>query len=523
MLDNKNNKFKNSWLGYDLPFDEIEKNPEVFALRQNGFEKRTKFQEHHTTAVFFEKVDLDILTKIISETEKKDQCNFCKEVFKITGTGILKHNTGKYAYFSIQETEENKALVLKNILKKNNLYNSKNSENLHISIGGPDPFCVKKPKQKDLEEPFYIKGALVFVGYDGKNFRKFSWNSRLKIFEEIQVKKANRDTKKINNIILPNKPHLDPIAAYYLLIRFGSEEFPGIKDAKVSFWESSHDPSQETMNQWEKEGSVLIDFGGGIFDHHMDNSFSSLLVAKFLGIENNPELKAILEYLREDDNFGLHNKFGDLAHIIKMMYKQNIDIQKIFDFAFSALNTMIYFDDKSKKEFEEKGKIHKIKRGKSKIKVAIIESDNQNISRYALQNERIGVVVQKRSSGHIMIFTNNIYNIDLRDIVGAIRKKELEILGKTNIDIKTLKREGKHPEIQHWYYHKSLNALLNGSDALADTPPTKMPLDEIIKIVLFSISTEFPDFCKNKECVFEKCPNFEHSFYKCYKKRNSVS
>ncbi|MEA2097545.1 MAG: hypothetical protein U9P70_00480 [Patescibacteria group bacterium] len=329
------------------------------------------------------------------------------------------------------------------------------------------------------------------------------------------------NTRQINNIILPNKPHLDPIAAYYLLVRFGSEKFPGIRNAQISFWESSHDPSQEIMKQWEKEGSVLIDFGGGVFDHHLDDSFSSLLVAKFLGIEEKPELKAILEYLHEDDNFGLHNKFGDLAHIVKMMHRQNIDIQKIFIFVSSALDVMIYFDNRSKKEFEEKSKIHKIKRGKNKIKVAVIESDNQNISRYALQNERIGIVIQKRSSGHIMIFTNNMYKIDLRDVIGAIRKKELEILGKTDFDIKTLKKEGKHSEVQHWYYHKALNAILNGSDALIDTPPTTIPLGEIVKIVLFSISTEFPDFCK--ECIFDKCPYFEYSFYKCYKKRNSTS
>ena len=328
----------------------------------------------------------------------------------------------------------------------------------------------------------------------------------------------NKPVKKVNNIIMPNKPHLDPIAAYYLLVRFGKEKFPGIENAKISFWESSYDPPQEILDKWETENSLLIDLGGGIFDHHQDGSFSSLLVAEFLEIENNPELKAILEYLREDDNFGLHNKFGDLAHIVKMMHKQNVDIKKIFDFVSSALDAIIYFDNMSKKEFEEKSKVYKVKRGKNKIKIAVIESDNQNISRYALQNEKMGIVIQKRSSGHIMIFTNNIYRIDLRDIIGAIRKKELEFLGKTDFEIKNLKKEGKHPEVQHWYYHKALNAILNGSAALADTPATKIPLDEIVKIVLFSVSTEFPDFCQ--ECIFKKCPYFEYGFYKCYAKRN---
>lgn len=63
---------------------------------------------------------------------------------------------------------------------------------------------------------------------------------------------------------------------------------------------------------------------------------------------------------------------------------------------------------------------------------------------------------------------------------------------------------------------------MNGSDAFSETPPTKIPLEEIVRIVCFGISTDFPDFCLNKKCLYEKCPYFSLGFYKCYKKRKGV-
>lgn len=523
MQDNSQ-KFNNSWIGYEVPYEEIENNPVVLQLRKKGYEKRIKAKEHHITCAFYDEIDLADLETSVLKLEKNAGSSFSTAPLKIEGIGIIKHDKGDYAYFSVNETDNNFAVRLKNALRTDNLYEeTRNCDNLHISIGGADPFSKSKPKQKDLTELFEIKGKLVFVGNDGKNYKKLFWNSDLGKFEAPSAEKPeNKLPRSVSNVIMPNKPHLDPITAYYLLLRYGNEKFPGISDAKLFFWDSGSDPDEATLKKWNEEGSILIDIAGGEFDHHLINGgYSSLLVARYFGIEESPEMKAILEYLREDDNHGLHNKFGDLAHIVKMMHKQSIDIQKIFDLVFLALNSMIYFDDEAKKEFESKAIIHKVKRGKNKMKVAVIESDSQNVAKYAMQNERVGVVIQKRPTGHIMIFTNNLYKIDLRDVIGAIRKKELELAGKEVPDLRILKKEGKHPDVQHWYYHRSLNAILNGSDALSDTPATKLILDEIIEIVLFSVSTEYLEKCDN--CEENKCPHFRHGFYKCYAKRNKIA
>ncbi len=325
----------------------------------------------------------------------------------------------------------------------------------------------------------------------------------------------------VSKIIMPDKPHLDQIAACYLLAHYGNDKFIGIEKAKIYFWDLSNDPPKEKLEQWEKENALLVDMGGGIFDHHKNGKFAAMLAAEFLSVSDKPELRALLDYIYEDDQYGLHNKFGDLAQIIKQMYKQEMESQDVFNFTFTALNALVYYDSKSETEFKNNAKIQKIKRGKNKIKMAVIESDNINIAKYAMQNEGIAIVVQRRSAGHIMIFTNHFFKIDLRGIIAAIRFRELETLGKEK-EIKNpnyLTQEGKIADVEHWYYHKSLRAILNGSESLSGTKPTALALEEIVKIIDFGISSEYPEFCD--KCIFQECPYFKYNFFKCYQKRKN--
>jgi len=45
-------------------------------------------------------------------------------------------------------------------------------------------------------------------------------------------------------------------------------------------------------------------------------------------------------------------------------------------------------------------------------------------------------------------------------------------------------------EVQNWFYHESLNAMMNGSAALAETPPTKIPIEDIVGLVVFGLSSD---------------------------------
>lgn len=330
---------------------------------------------------------------------------------------------------------------------------------------------------------------------------------------------------EVKKILIPNKPHLDPIAAIYLLGQYGQEKYPGINSAEIIFWENSHDPSESEMEKFNQEGVLMIDIGGGLFDHHESadgKETATCRVAKYLEIEANPELSALLSYVREDDLEGLHNRYGDLAYLIKCLHKQNVPAGEVVGHAVQYLHCLQEGQKEwhyiVRKEYEAKAKILKVKRNQKKLKVAIIESDNAQVANYGLTTDNVSVVIQKRSSGHVMILTNKYHRIDLREIVAAIRKKELELRGYNNsIEIEKLKFEGKNQMIPFWFYHRSLNSFLNGSEALNKTEATKVPFNDIIRFVVYGISTDESELC---DCAQggEKCPYRDYGFRKCAEK-----
>lgn len=333
---------------------------------------------------------------------------------------------------------------------------------------------------------------------------------------------------EIKKILIPNKPHLDPIAAIYLLRQYGQEKFPGISDAEIVLWEHSHDPSEK--EGWSLENGILmIDMGGGAFDHHHlignTKETATSLVAAYLGIDNNPELSALLGYIREDDLEGLHNRYGDLAYVLKCMHKQNEPVGAVIEF---ALQTLKYLQASQKEwhhnvknEFEQKVKLVRIKRFKKKLKIGIIESDSLQVGNYGLTVANLSAVIQKRSSGHVMILTNKHHRLDLREPVAAIRKKELELMGyDKEVDARKLQYEGKSQLIPNWFYHKSLNAFLNGSDALAKTEPARVPFKDIVRFVLYGLATSDSELCDCHQGG-EKCPYRDYGFERCVKKINN--
>ena len=332
---------------------------------------------------------------------------------------------------------------------------------------------------------------------------------------------------QVNKILIPNKPQFDVITALWLIANYGQDRFPGVNDAMIEFWNEARDPSNDEISRFRAEGALLVDISGSVFDHHDDlngrHETAASLVASYLGIEHNPELSALLNYVREDDLEGLHNKYGDLVYIIKSMYKQNIAPNEVVKYAMQVLTVLqagqLEWHVNVKREFEAKVKILKVRRYKRRMNVGIIESDNIQVSNYGITVGNLSVVMQQRSTGHVMIFTNKNHRIDLREIIAAIRKRELELAGH-NGDIRPEKLmfEGKSAMVPNWYYHRSLNAFLNGSDALHQTEPTKVPFREINRFVLYGLTTDESELC---DCADggTNCPYAAYGFSKCSDKK----
>lgn len=326
---------------------------------------------------------------------------------------------------------------------------------------------------------------------------------------------------EIKKILIPNKPHLDPIAAVYLLQKYGKEKFSGVDSAEIIFWENSHDFKPEDISNFRSEKVLSIDIGGGLFDHHQDSKkdTATSLVAAYLGIEKNPELIALLNYVREDDLAGLHNRYGDLAYLIKCFHKQNLPLLKVVELGLKLINyfqaSQIEWYYNVKKEYENKIKIYRVKRFDRKLKIGVVESDNSQLANYGLTADNLSAVIQKRSTGHVLILTNKQHRLNLREIAAAIRLRELELSGYNKlIDPAKLQFEGKNSLIPNWFYHRSLNAFLNGSEALNKAEPTKLKLSEIISFVWNGLSSEHSEYCDCDQGG-ESCPFTKYGFRKC--------
>jgi hypothetical protein len=327
----------------------------------------------------------------------------------------------------------------------------------------------------------------------------------------------------INKILIPNKPHLDPIAAIFLLKQYGKEVFPGVEKAEIIFWEKSQDPTAEEHLKFQQDGVLIVDVGGSIFDHHSttgeSKETSSSLVADYLKIENKPELNALLNYVREDDLEGLHNRYGDLAYLIKCFHQQNFASEKVVELGLRLINyfqtSQLEWHYKVKEEFEKKMKIHRVKRFDKKLKIGVVETDNSQVANYGITKENLSVVIQKRSTGHVMILTNKYHRVNLKEIVAAIRIRELELRGYDKaIDPLRLQFEGKNALIPNWFYHKSLNSFLNGSDAMNKAEPTKLGFNEIVSFVWNGISSEHSEYC-DCDRGGQSCPFNKYGFSKC--------
>ena len=195
-------------------------------------------------------------------------------------------------------------------------------------------------------------------------------------------------------IIIPTRPHPDVIVGIFLLIKFGQDKYPGIKDASIDIWQEL--PAGDTNLSLEEKGVLLLDLGGGKFDHHNSGKNLSQLVAEDLGISADASIAKILAYAERDDKHGLGTVSADpldkafgLSGLVASLNKTEEDHEKIVKIVLPLLQAH-HAEEKRRtqelpQEFEKKLKdgkaeIFEIKQGKKNLKVVVLESDNLSMA-----------------------------------------------------------------------------------------------------------------------------------------------
>jgi hypothetical protein len=307
------------------------------------------------------------------------------------------------------------------------------------------------------------------------------------------------------------KPHFDELTAIWLLRKFGSKKFPGIETAVIQYWNRSD--IKETPETYETRGILLVGIGGGKFDEHpengnarKENECAATLVAKFLGVDDDPALERILRFTLNSDLNGSAQSF-DMAIIAKLLYAYQ-DPEKVLEWTFVGLEAkfqeQLQFLTTTRNEFKKLAQIEEIGYEGKRIKIATIISDDELISKFARSRHggNTAVVIQQRSTGNVQIFTNKRIGIDLHEVAKILRLEEQRIKKKFSVtDWDALVADGKLEGSEEWYYHEQGQVLLNGSNTAVNIPATKIPLDDIRELVKVGLqNNHFHSKCNPRDC-----------------------
>ena len=300
------------------------------------------------------------------------------------------------------------------------------------------------------------------------------------------------------------KIQIDTSIAYFLLQHFGEEKYPGIKQAKLKFWMEL--PKDKTVDQLEEEGYILIDLGNSRFDHHKlgpENIKISTahMVAKYLRIEERPDLQKMLEFARRDDlegkgtmsNDTIDRTFG-LSGLLTTLNKGLGDNpQKILDVVLTMLTAHLIEENKRyelmPKEYQELKTQDKIKEFPAihlgqKLKIIYAESDNPGLAGY-LRSRAVGadLVIQKASTGHTNFVSRQQAKLQLKKLARLLKLMEAQKNGITLVDSQELEKPGRTDKLPHWFYDSRANTIQNGGLSPQGIPATKLTYNEIEQLV----------------------------------------
>ena len=303
-------------------------------------------------------------------------------------------------------------------------------------------------------------------------------------------------------IVMFPKVQVDTAIAYFLLKNFGQEKFDGIAEATPLFWTEL--PDGKTPDELEAEGFVLIDLGGGKFDHHRlgpeNKKFSvSHLVAQHLGIETYPELQKLLELARRDDLEGkgtlsqdtIDRAFG-ISGLLSALNKTYSESPGRILQAILPLIYAHYFQEHQRYQAFPKEYKESLANGKAKefaatqlgrqLKIVYIESDNPSMAGF-LRSKFIGahLVIQKAVTGHVNFIANQAAKLQLHKLARQIKLLEAQ-MNDILLDIDSLEeleKPGRTEGLPHWYYDGRANTIQNGGVNPQGIPPTKIPYDDI--------------------------------------------
>lgn len=321
-------------------------------------------------------------------------------------------------------------------------------------------------------------------------------------------------------VIHPN-PDIDAGAAAWLLKRQGEEKYPSIAHAKIILYR----PEIR-----KRPGMIFVDCGDQDFDHHPIEKFpdecATTLVAKCLGVADDPCLQKILKaVLASDLKGGDHPlSYGQGIKDMNLLYPNGYN--KVLVWLFEGLDAK--YNAELDFQFSQYGsEVQKIEVVLPRDIVRYVyasETDSRSFAKMA-RYKGAALIVQKNSRGQVQIQSNKQIEglIPVMEDIAVMLRREEAIRKKVRLttDRQILIGEGKLPDVPEWYYHKGLNAVMNGSLTTPNVPPTRIPFEIIKNLVVLAITPTLPkSVCANGgQCLKYQCDLFFYWLNRCRRHR----
>ena len=272
-------------------------------------------------------------------------------------------------------------------------------------------------------------------------------------------------------IVTHSSPDFDGIPAIWLLKKFD----PEFKNARVAFT-----PAGTTLNNQAVDSDpdvVHVDTGMGRFDHHQSNDFTcgaqlvyEYLVKQGYVSEDDEALRRMVVVMTELDHaydsykwpepasdrweFSLHNV------LVGMKMTNPKQDEKMVEWLIPTLDAVyMLMKGKVKAEKEvEAGQKFKTRWGEG----VAIYTPNDSVLDAAIKGGYALVVRKDPGRGYIRVTGSNAHNVDLT--------KAYEMFKEADADAT-------------WFLHASKKLLRNGSTRNPAMKPTKLELEEVVKIL----------------------------------------
>ncbi len=285
--------------------------------------------------------------------------------------------------------------------------------------------------------------------------------------------------EQCRRVVTHYNPHPDEITELWIPWKWGEYNFPGIRKAEIIFTRVGGLFEGKAWRQHWHEGTLLLGIADSPFNEHpfmnvprKEGECGATLMAKFLGVDDNPTVARILKYILANDLHGTRHGFLDFVSIVRDAQLFGTLSQK--EVLFMGMDILENFYEKEVaffrceqeiKALEQAGRVKFFQDRLGRMAVTVQGCDNPEMGKF-LRGKGISLVATQNGRGQVRISAN---------------QQTLAIFG-TIADLVKM-----HAAFVEEEWHDTGWALLNGSHSYPDTPATKIPFEDIITILGLSM------------------------------------